>query len=141
MKTLKVFSKCLPRSNFINMFTRSFYTHRSQKRKKLLELTVSFALLGSVHVKASRKIMVKLIPRVALSENIWKERNKNENLQIVSSYSISPSLFRDIWHIENCKLLEISLVTFEITSSVDINDELYPRKRVIEVYSFCAKEK
>ena len=38
--------------NFINMFMRSFYDRRSQKRKKLLELTVFFGLLGSARVKA-----------------------------------------------------------------------------------------
>ena len=41
--------------NFINVFTRSFYTRRYQKRKKLLELTDFFALLGSMSVKAARK--------------------------------------------------------------------------------------
>ena len=37
--------------DFINVFTQSFYTGRSQKRKKLLDLTVFFALLGSSCVK------------------------------------------------------------------------------------------
>ena len=32
--------------NFINVFTRSFYTHRSQKRKTLLNLTLCLALLA-----------------------------------------------------------------------------------------------
>ena len=40
-----------PWVNFINVFTHSFYTCRSQKLKKLLELTVFFALLGSALVK------------------------------------------------------------------------------------------
>ena len=44
--------------NFINVFTRSFYAHRSQKCKKLLDLTVFFALLGSEHVKAERKMLL-----------------------------------------------------------------------------------
>ena len=48
--------------SFINLFTRSFYAHRSQKRKKLLDLTVFFALLGSAQVKAARKLLVKLTP-------------------------------------------------------------------------------
>ena len=42
------------------MFTRSFYARRSRKRKKQLELTVFFALLGSASVKASSKMLVKL---------------------------------------------------------------------------------
>ena len=37
------------------MFTHSSYARRSQKCKKLLELTVFFALLGSASVKAVRK--------------------------------------------------------------------------------------
>ena len=46
--------------NFINVFTCSFYTRRSQKRKKLPELTVFFALLRSVRVRAARNMLVKL---------------------------------------------------------------------------------
>ena len=38
------------------------YAHRSRKRKKLLELTVVFAILGSSRVKAARKMLVKLTP-------------------------------------------------------------------------------
>ena len=49
-----------PGVNFINMFTRSFYARRSQKCKKLLDLSVFFALLGSARVKDARKMLVKL---------------------------------------------------------------------------------
>ena len=48
--------------NFINVFTRSFYANRSQKRKKLLDLTGLFVLLGSARVKAAHKMLVKLAP-------------------------------------------------------------------------------
>ena len=41
-----------PEVNFINVFTRSFYACRSQKSKKLLELTAFFVHLGSVCLKA-----------------------------------------------------------------------------------------
>ena len=41
------------RVNFINVFTRSFYERRSQKHKKLLDLTVFFVLLGSACVYKS----------------------------------------------------------------------------------------
>ena len=58
---LKTFSKRLVASvNFINVFMRSFYAHRSQKHKKLLDLTVFFALLESLLVKAVRIMLVKL---------------------------------------------------------------------------------
>ena len=36
--------------------------YRSQKQKKLHNLTVFFVLLGSVHVKAARKMLMKLTP-------------------------------------------------------------------------------
>ena len=49
-----------PGVNFINVFTCCVYAQRSQKRKKLLELTVFFALLGSARVNAARKMLVKL---------------------------------------------------------------------------------
>ena len=42
----------------------SFYAHRSQKRKKVLDLTVFFALLGSLLVKAAHKMLMKLTPGV-----------------------------------------------------------------------------
>ena len=48
--------------NFINVFMRSFYPCSSQKCKKLFELTVFFALLGSAHIKAASKILLKLTP-------------------------------------------------------------------------------
>ena len=55
--------------NFINVFTCRFYARRSRKLKKLLELTVLIALLGSESVKAARKMLVKLTPCF----NIWTD--------------------------------------------------------------------
>ena len=43
---------------------------RSQKRKKLLNLTVFFALLGSARVKAARRLLVKLTPDVAAQGHV-----------------------------------------------------------------------
>ena len=54
--------KLTPGVNFINVFKRSFYTRRFQKRKKLLELIIFFALLGSARVKVACKMLVKLTP-------------------------------------------------------------------------------
>ena len=45
---------------FHQLFTHSFNVRRSQKRKKLLELTVFLALLGSAGVKDVHKMLVKL---------------------------------------------------------------------------------
>ena len=53
-----------PGVNFFDVFMCSFYARRSQKRKKLLELTIFFALFGSASVKAVRKMLVKLTPDV-----------------------------------------------------------------------------
>jgi len=50
--------------NFTDMFTRSFYTQRSQKRKKTDKLTVFFVFLGSVCVKAERKMLMNLTPGI-----------------------------------------------------------------------------
>ena len=55
-----------PGVNFINVFMRSFYARRSLKHKKMLDLTVFFALLGSVCVKAARKMLVTFSPRRSL---------------------------------------------------------------------------
>jgi len=44
------------------MFTHSFYTHRSQKWKMTDGLTAFFALLGSMRIRAARKMLVKSIP-------------------------------------------------------------------------------
>ena len=60
------------RVNFINVFTRSFYACRSQKRKKLLELTVFFAPLGSASVKVARKMLMKLTP----GDSKWAEKDE-----------------------------------------------------------------
>ena len=70
-----------PGVNFINLFTRSFYANRSQKRKKLLDLTVFFALLGSVCEKAAQ-MMVKLTPgfngfRLFISSTFCSLTNNN----------------------------------------------------------------
>ena len=47
------------------MFTHSFYDLRSQKLKKLLELTALFGLLGSVCVKALSKYVGEIDPKSA----------------------------------------------------------------------------
>ncbi len=49
-----------PGVDITNMFTPSFYAHRSQKRKMANNLTVIFALLGSTSVKAACKTLMKL---------------------------------------------------------------------------------
>ncbi len=55
--------KLTPGVNFINLFTRSCYTHsdpKSTKRQSSHQFLL--ALLGSTQVKALRKTLVKLTP-------------------------------------------------------------------------------
>ena len=54
--------RCRHRSwtNFTIVFMPTFYVSRSQMRKKLFDLTVFLALLGSACIKAARKMLVKL---------------------------------------------------------------------------------
>ena len=47
--------------NFTNIL-RAAFTHRSQKCKKTVKLSSFFALLGSVHVKAACRMLMKLTP-------------------------------------------------------------------------------
>ena len=59
------------------MFTHSFYARRSRKRKKQLELTVFFALLGSASEKAARKMLVKLTPGPYHDLKVINQTSKN----------------------------------------------------------------
>ena len=59
----------IPGVNFINVFTRSFYTRRSHKRKNLLELIVFFALLGPARIKAACIHVDEIDPRSQSYQN------------------------------------------------------------------------
>ena len=72
-----------PGVNFINAFMQSVYARRSGKRKKLLELTVFFALLGSVCVKAARKMLVKLSPAHSNVELLSPNNPFHNKMQIL----------------------------------------------------------
>ena len=58
----KLFCQVPPGINFINMLTHSCYALSSQKCKKLLDLSVLFALLESADMKAACKMLIKLPP-------------------------------------------------------------------------------
>jgi hypothetical protein len=51
-----------PGVNFTNILQAAFMHADPKRPKKMLNLTVFFALLGSAHVKAARKMLVKLTP-------------------------------------------------------------------------------
>ena len=59
----------LPGVNFTNVLRAAFALVDPISAKKLLNLTVFFALLGFAHVKAARRTLVKLNPgRVSVVE-------------------------------------------------------------------------
>ena len=55
---------CRPRVNFINVLREAFTLADPKSTKKLLNLMVFFALLGSARVKAACRMLVKLTPVV-----------------------------------------------------------------------------
>jgi len=66
---------------------------RSQKRKKTDNLTVFFALLGSVRVKAWRKTLMKLTPDVCVeTKTINAAQARSALLSLSLSHSLSHSL-------------------------------------------------
>ena len=69
------------------MFTCSFYAHRSPKRKKLLELTVFFALLGSAFVKAAQKHVDEIDTRMG-------KLSKMEGTHFKASFLIKSIFFK-----------------------------------------------
>jgi len=77
----RIFKK--PGVNFINMFTHSFYSSRSQKHKKTVNSSVFFALLGSAHVKALYKRVGEIDPWFKtdfgiVASLVWKLWQSNE---------------------------------------------------------------
>ena len=69
-----------PGVNFINVFNRSLYTCISRKRKKLLNLIVFLALLGSVCVKAARKTLMKSTPVVRIYSKFFNAVGRSSML-------------------------------------------------------------
>jgi len=63
--------KSKPGLNFTNIFTRSFYASRSQKRKIQSSLKYLFTLLGSACIKALSKMLVKSTPGVNFINIQW----------------------------------------------------------------------
>jgi hypothetical protein len=59
------------KGQFYQRFTTSFYASRSRKRKNTVKLSVFFALLGSVHEKAARRLLMKLTPGVNFIIILW----------------------------------------------------------------------
>jgi len=86
-----------PGVNFTNMFTHSFYAHRSQERKKTDNLTIFFfTLLGSARTKAAHIMLMKLTPgvkftnvfRAAFSMHADPKSTKNSHAVMSVFYAI-----------------------------------------------------
>jgi hypothetical protein len=69
----KMLVKSTPGLNFTNIFTLSFYSRRSRKRKKTDDFTAYFTLLGYARVKAAHNMLVKSTPE----RNCQQAKNGN----------------------------------------------------------------
>ena len=105
--------------NFTNMFTHSFYARRSQKRKKLHNLTVFLALLGSASVKAAHKHVDEIDPR---RRKVRGKKRMNE----LASFYLSSYFFQ----FKFCVTLMTSFLTFggPFTLIFDLRRPLFPRR-------------
>ena len=67
---------------------RSFYECRSQKHKKLLDLTVFFALLVPAYVKGARRMLIKLTPCLCHLQSfrrVWKNEHRHPHHAVQSN--------------------------------------------------------
>jgi len=61
-KCSKLWVKLTPGVNFINILIKAFKQADHKSAKNTVKLSVSFTLLGSAHIKAACKMLVKLAP-------------------------------------------------------------------------------
>ena len=96
--------------NFINVFKCSFHVSSSQKRKKLLELTVFFALLWSAYLKVAPKMLVKLTAGMGRREERCTEcvRDLDElnlvNLVIELGFGLNQNFLRPQLPLKWCRI-------------------------------------
>ena len=109
-------------SQFHQQFTSSICERRSRKRKKLLDLTVFFALLGSAHLKAACKMLLKLTPLVNFTNMQFMSSfcadflsTKKLQTQIVSTEKLHKTL---LYKKAACKML------LKLTPLVNLNNNL-----------------
>ena len=77
----------------------SFYACRSQKHKKLLELTLFFALLGSACIKAAHKTLMKLTQGGNIKKPLCLENCSSiKSVRWVSKLCVSSSSVIHFWH-------------------------------------------
>ena len=110
--------KTRPYVTFINIFTHSFYARRSQQLKKdrHLDIYSIFALLGSLQIKALRKMLVKLTSLcLSLISLLQPLRRKNATRHC--KYEIVDGLLvclpEDLWE-QNEKKVSNRWMLFEV---------------------------
>jgi len=63
---------------FINILQAAFMNADPKSAKKNDNLTVFFALLGSVHAKTAHKTLVKLTPAILKSQILQSKSNRRQ---------------------------------------------------------------
>ena len=91
LQFFKLFNSCMrrPGFNFTNVLRAAFTLADPKSAKKLLNLTVFFALLGSMSAKAARRTLVKLTPGEETDTTVTLETTP-------SSANITPSHSGDL---------------------------------------------
>jgi len=100
--------------NFINMLMGILYAHRSQKRKKTDGVTVIFALMGFVRVKAACKVLVKLTPALLQIPDVQRRQT------IFREYQYLPSLSSTYTVKQLCSLNLVKYLYFKITKGIQV---------------------
>ena len=75
------------RGQFHQCSTSSFYAQRSQKRKETVKLSSFIAFLGSVHIKAARRTLVKLTSDVSV-KNVKANLIQEFHFTFLTSFKI-----------------------------------------------------
>jgi hypothetical protein len=93
-----------PRCQFRQHSTYSFCTQRSQKCKKDWQLDYLFALSGSAHVKAARRMLMKLTPGLV----IWRFHYRNKKKVWITKpylFCLDSETQHPVKYIQRCYLL------------------------------------
>ncbi len=106
----------------------SFYTCRSQKRKNLSSCQYHFMLLGSAHVKAAQKTLMKSPPIVFDMSNFEGSKLRNAPSQ---TFSLSEL----ISYVTIVNQFSINLNSFEVISRHISNNETYLQS--LKLIRFC----
>jgi len=127
-----IFSKQKLGLNFINMLTQSFFSHRSQKRKKDSQVISHFTLLGSTCTKAACRTLVKSTPVAN------KEKKQISSLSLCHTSNIlliilGHSLSFVVCMYQNVSTLPVGKFLFyESILTSTLSDEAFPTQYVLD---------